>query len=117
MSSPDQFQQAQQAFDQFLPPTAKRKVYERIALKIREFAGVALDKPLDIIRSIRSPSHQEYNHKNRQLESQRRKFESQPHSRLFSHPHPSLIGWERVSVRTGEGDHWIVPKISNIFGY
>jgi hypothetical protein len=33
--------------DQLLPPTAKRRVYERIALKIREFAGVALDHPLD----------------------------------------------------------------------
>jgi uncharacterized protein DUF955 len=30
-----------------LPPTAKRRIYEKIALKIREFAGVALDEPLD----------------------------------------------------------------------
>jgi Zn-dependent peptidase ImmA (M78 family) len=42
MSSPDTDQP-----DQLLPPTAKRKVYERIALKIREFAGVPLDMPLD----------------------------------------------------------------------
>src|SRR5688500_5054005 len=33
--------------DKLLPPTAKRRVYERIALKIREFAGVPLDQPLD----------------------------------------------------------------------
>ncbi|MEW6732173.1 MAG: ImmA/IrrE family metallo-endopeptidase [Acidobacteriota bacterium] len=33
--------------DQLLPPTAKRRVYERIALKIREFAGVPLDQALD----------------------------------------------------------------------
>lgn len=33
--------------DRLLPPTAKRRVYERIALKIREFAGVPLDQPLD----------------------------------------------------------------------
>jgi Zn-dependent peptidase ImmA (M78 family) len=33
--------------DELLPPTAKRRVYERIALKIREFAGVPLDQPLN----------------------------------------------------------------------
>src|SRR5262249_34873034 len=33
--------------DDLLPQTAKRKVYERIALKIREYAGVALDMPLN----------------------------------------------------------------------
>src|SRR5688500_16168812 len=33
--------------DELLPPTAKRRVFERIALKIREFAGVALDEALD----------------------------------------------------------------------
>ncbi|HKG23272.1 MAG TPA: ImmA/IrrE family metallo-endopeptidase [Blastocatellia bacterium] len=32
--------------DDMLPPTAKRRVYERIALKIREFAGAPLDQPL-----------------------------------------------------------------------
>jgi Zn-dependent peptidase ImmA (M78 family) len=36
-----------QSIDELLPPTAKRRVYERIALKIREFAGVALDQPLN----------------------------------------------------------------------
>src|SRR5262245_26767470 len=35
------------AEDPFLPPTAKRRIYEKIALKIREFAGVAIDQPLD----------------------------------------------------------------------
>src|SRR5205085_4737704 len=35
------------ADEEMLPPTAKRRIYERIALKIREFAGVALDEPLD----------------------------------------------------------------------
>jgi hypothetical protein len=35
------------AEDALLPPTAKRRIYEKIALKIREFAGVALDEPLD----------------------------------------------------------------------
>jgi len=30
-----------------LPPTAKRKVFERIALKIREYAGVPLEERLD----------------------------------------------------------------------
>ena len=33
--------------DEMLPPTAKRRVYERIALKIREFAAVAVDQPLN----------------------------------------------------------------------
>jgi len=33
--------------DEMLPPTAKRRVYERIALKIREFAGTPLDQPLN----------------------------------------------------------------------
>ena len=33
--------------DELLPPTAKRRVYERIALKIREFAGTPLDQPLN----------------------------------------------------------------------
>jgi uncharacterized protein DUF955 len=45
MSSDDR-QQAQ-TIDEMLPPTAKRRVYERIALKIREFAGVAIDLPLN----------------------------------------------------------------------
>lgn len=36
-----------ESMEDLLPPTAKRKVYERIALKIREFAGVPLDMPLD----------------------------------------------------------------------
>jgi uncharacterized protein DUF955 len=44
--SEDDRQQAQ-AIDELLPPSAKRRVYERIALKIREFAGVALDQPLN----------------------------------------------------------------------
>ncbi|HVF92179.1 MAG TPA: hypothetical protein VNH22_19090, partial [Blastocatellia bacterium] len=38
-------QQAQLS-DDMLPPTAKRRVYERIALKIREFAATPLDQPL-----------------------------------------------------------------------
>jgi hypothetical protein len=38
---------AEIAEDVLLPPTAKRRIYEKIALKIREFAGVALDEPLD----------------------------------------------------------------------
>ena len=33
--------------EEMLPPTAKRRVYERIALKIREFAGTPLDQPLN----------------------------------------------------------------------
>lgn len=33
--------------EQLLPTSTKRKVFERIALKIREFAGVPLDKPID----------------------------------------------------------------------
>ena len=32
---------------ELLPPTAKRKVFERIALKIREFAGAPLENRLD----------------------------------------------------------------------
>ena len=35
------------AIDEMLPPTAKRRVYERIALKIREFAGAAIDQSLN----------------------------------------------------------------------
>lgn len=35
------------SIDELLPPTAKRRVHERIALKIREFAGVAIDQPLN----------------------------------------------------------------------
>src|SRR5687768_1394472 len=35
------------AEEALLPPTAKRRIYEKIALKIREFAGVPLDKRLD----------------------------------------------------------------------
>jgi hypothetical protein len=38
---------AEIAEDALLPPTAKRRIYEKIALKIREFAGIALDEPLD----------------------------------------------------------------------
>lgn len=45
MSSNDR-QQAQ-TIDELLPPTAKRRVYERIALKIREFAATPLDQPLN----------------------------------------------------------------------
>jgi len=33
--------------DAFLPPTAKRRIHEKIAIKIREFAGVAPDEALD----------------------------------------------------------------------
>jgi hypothetical protein len=33
--------------EEVLPPTAKRKVFERIALKIREYAGVPLEERLD----------------------------------------------------------------------
>ena len=36
-----------QPIDNMLPPTAKRRVHERIALKIREFAGVPIDQPLN----------------------------------------------------------------------
>lgn len=35
------------SIDEMLPPTAKRRVYERIALKIREFAGTPVDQPLN----------------------------------------------------------------------
>ena len=35
------------ADEALLPPTAKRRIYEKIALKIREFAGVTLDERLD----------------------------------------------------------------------
>ena len=35
------------SIDELLPPTAKRRVHERIALKIREFAGVAIDQILN----------------------------------------------------------------------
>jgi hypothetical protein len=35
------------SIDELLPPSAKRRVHERIALKIREFAGVPLDQPLN----------------------------------------------------------------------
>lgn len=35
------------SIDELLPPSAKRRVHERIALKIREFAGVPLDHPLN----------------------------------------------------------------------
>lgn len=35
------------SLDELLPPTAKRRVHERIALKIREFAGVPIDLPLN----------------------------------------------------------------------
>jgi hypothetical protein len=35
------------ASDEMLPPSAKRRVYERVALKLREFAGVSLDQPLN----------------------------------------------------------------------
>ncbi len=40
---------AEQPFslEDLLPPTAKRRVHERIALKIREFAGVAIDQILN----------------------------------------------------------------------
>ncbi len=35
------------SIEEMLPPTAKRRVHERIALKIREFAGVPIDRPLN----------------------------------------------------------------------
>ena len=35
------------SLEDMLPPTAKRRVHERIALKIREFAGVAIDQNLN----------------------------------------------------------------------
>src|SRR5688572_862088 len=35
------------SFEELLPPTAKRRVHERIALKIREFAGIAIDQILN----------------------------------------------------------------------
>ncbi|MEW6128116.1 MAG: ImmA/IrrE family metallo-endopeptidase [Acidobacteriota bacterium] len=40
---------AEQPFslEDLLPPTAKRRVHERIALKIREFAGVTIDQILN----------------------------------------------------------------------
>lgn len=40
-------QQQTQTPDELLPPTAKRRVYERIALKIREFAAAPVDQPLN----------------------------------------------------------------------
>jgi hypothetical protein len=43
----EQDREQTQAIDELLPPTAKRRVMERIALKIREFAGVAIDQPLN----------------------------------------------------------------------
>src|SRR5947207_14130047 len=43
----NQERQPTQSIDELLPPTAKRRVYERIALKVREFAGSPLDQPLD----------------------------------------------------------------------
>jgi hypothetical protein len=46
MSSDDR-QQTLSIDDEMLPPTAKRRVYERIALKIREFAATPLDQPLN----------------------------------------------------------------------
>lgn len=39
--------QQAESIDDMLPPTAKRRVHERIALKIREFAGVPVDQPLN----------------------------------------------------------------------
>lgn len=39
--------QPSQSTDEMLPPTVKRRIYERIALKIREFAGVPVDQPLN----------------------------------------------------------------------
>lgn len=45
MSNDDQEQSP--SIDELLPPSAKRRVHERIALKIREFAGVPLDQPLN----------------------------------------------------------------------
>ena len=38
---------ATETIDDMLPPTAKRRVYERIALKIREFAAAPVDQPLN----------------------------------------------------------------------
>jgi hypothetical protein len=38
---------AQGDAENLLPPTAKRKVFERIAIKIREFAGAPLEERLD----------------------------------------------------------------------
>lgn len=35
------------SIEEMLPPSPRRRVHERIALKIREFAGVPLDQPLD----------------------------------------------------------------------
>ncbi|HXG65474.1 MAG TPA: ImmA/IrrE family metallo-endopeptidase, partial [Blastocatellia bacterium] len=35
------------SLEEMLPPTAKRRIMERIALKIREFAGVPIDLPLN----------------------------------------------------------------------
>lgn len=35
------------AMEQFLPPSVKRRVFERIGLKIREFAAVPLDRAID----------------------------------------------------------------------
>jgi Zn-dependent peptidase ImmA (M78 family) len=45
--SSDDSEQAQSIHDEMLPPTAKRRVYERIALKIREFAAAPIDQPLN----------------------------------------------------------------------
>jgi hypothetical protein len=45
--SSDERQQTLSIDEEMLPPTAKRRVYERIALKIREFAGTPLDQPLN----------------------------------------------------------------------
>lgn len=39
--------QPSHSIDEMLPPTAKRRVYERIALKVREFAGATIDQPLN----------------------------------------------------------------------
>lgn len=38
---------ADERSDELLPPTAKRKVFERIAIKIREYAGAPLEERLD----------------------------------------------------------------------
>ena len=45
--SSDATQQTHSIDDEMLPPTAKRRVYERIALKIREFAATPIDQPLN----------------------------------------------------------------------
>src|SRR5436305_14816808 len=45
MNSEDQ--QPTQSIDELLPPTAKRRVSERIPLKVREFPASPLDQPLD----------------------------------------------------------------------